>query len=1511
RDKPLFLNRTFFNRARNRRTEAEVRFHVLEGAPVPVGAVEASPAATSESAAEGGADTGTTAPKIVTGIAHRIDVDGSAPVQNLRVMAMLPEGYLVEPGTTRIDDKSAADPEQDGTLVTFAAGDVDIDARSGRWQRAITFRVRLAPGAPAASATAAVPVTPVGEVEKYTLNAEFDSCRTELKPEAEAVVNDLIAQLKGADIARIELTGNTDDQQLSANCRKRFADNDDLSRARARVIGERLATALQLQPSQIVSRGEGSRRPLLSNLTLLGKARNRRTEVRVFLRAGDATAVPVAGNAAAATSAAAACNTVYEVKALAAFAAGSKPVTRTPAASSAVQCPAAAAPVAGSDAAAPAAVATDDKAAGENAAEEHPIEEHTGERQSIVIEGASVKAPDADLLARRKARDSIVDDVAASRAGFNWLAGQQPGVAWLFPTADYNPRSPSTRIIIKHAPGQDVVLQRADGSAVSGLAFDGTQVSADKTVAVSAWRAVSLHEGRNEFRAIVKNADGTVAGTVEGAVAYANTPARAELVPEQSILRADGMTRPVIAVRIRDRDGTPVRHGVGGSLRINKPYTAWEEVERQQNRALAGLDRFEARYLVEGDDGIAYIELAPTTETGNVELTLGVDSGSAVAGSEVIRAWIEPTPRDWVVVGFAEGTVGYQTLHDNIQPLLAQGEEEGSWTDGQVSLYAKGRVLGSWLLTMAYDSDRTDERGRQKALLSQIDPDEYYTLYGDGTEQRDDAPSQDNLYLKLERRQFYALFGDYDTGLNQTKLSRYNRTLNGVKAENGGGPVTFIVFAAETAQNTARDEIQGNGTSGLYRLSQGNIMLNGERIAIEVRDRLHGDRVLETRLLSRHLDYEIDYAAGTLYFKQPVNSRDGSFNPVFIVAEYETFGVADRTLNAGGRIAVAVGDNERIKVGVSAIRDEDTNGATGLIGTDVEVKLGENTEVRLEAATTDGNQAIAPRDGDAFLVEVEHHAGRVDALAYVRRQGVEFGVDQQNASDSGQQTAGVEGRVKLDENWSVRGDISQRENLATTATRDALAGTLRYDTKRGGVGVGARVVEDEMASGALAGQPVRSEQMTLEANRFYFDRKLELLTQAESSLGTSNASIDYPDRVMVGANYQLAEHARLLAGQEFAESDFLRTSTTRVGVQVLPWKGARLESTLNQSYISEYGPRTFGQYGLTQAVMLGDRWGLDFSADASQTLNESARPAIDVDPAHPVSAGGMIGSAGLTEDFWALSAGATWRAPVWSWNGRMETRDGETTDKDGLTSRFLRQATAGIAFATSAKVFRAEQESGTEGWLASVDLSWAWRPLGVHWSILDRLEFRYEDIDGGTGIAGNGLFGNTSLVAGDATTRRIINNFALNRVSKEWTGRDRKGDLFNRYERNQFSLYYGAKYALDTFDGTGYSGYTDIIGVEVRHDITKYVDIGVQASSLNSWSAGTHEYSVGPMIGFSPVENGWITLGYNHRGFYDSDFDAARYTMQGFYLQLRLKFDQNTKLRWKTSSREEGSHAGR
>jgi uncharacterized repeat protein (TIGR01451 family) len=1392
----------------------------------------------------------------VTGMVHRIDVDGSAPVGTLSALSMLPAGTRYVPGSTTVDGQPAADPDVVDSLATFHLGAV----ANSHWQRSIEFLLQADRPAPEPTRTV---------LKTYNVHARFASCSTDFQAGDMAAINKLAKELGKSDVARIELLGHTDNQRLSARCQAKYKDNAGLSKARAEVVGQALAKALGLAPGQIVAAGDGEGHPIASNATAQGKALNRRTEVVVYgkqtLAAASAAPVSCAGN-------------TYEIKALASFETAQHQRAQTPMVSNQLACTAA-----------PASEAATSKSV-------------SSDRKSVTVKLEAAKPKDAATTAKT-ARAQIVDDVTASGARIDWLAGQTPGYAWLFPSEDYNPRAPAVRIVIKHGANQSVVLKQANGEPVSALNFDGTINNADKSVVVSVWRGVPVVEGSNAFTAEIRDAGGNIVQTLSRTVTYSNTPVRAEIVPEESVLVADGITRPVIALRLLDRDGRPVRTGVAGPIDISAPYISWQQVDQEQKRALAGLDRFQPQYQVEGDKGIAYVELAPTTDSGSIRLNLSFQTGPDSRRTQQLQAWMEPGARQWVVVGFAQGTVGYNTLKHNMEPLAqSQGVKDGSYTDDQVSLYAKGRVLGKWLLTMAYNSAKASmdgSNGSQSSLLSTIDPKKYYTLYGDTTAQRYDAASQSKLYLKLERGQFYALFGDYNTGLTQTQLSRYNRTLNGIKSENAGGPVNFVMFAAETPQNYARDEIQGNGTSGLYHLRTGSIVLNSEQIRIETRDRLHSENILQSQQLTPHIDYEIDYINGTIFFKQPINSRDFNFNPIFIVAEYETLGIASRELDAGGRAAVTLNQG-KIEVGATAIHDEQNLGKSGLGGADLKVKLAGDSELRVEAAQTSSNQSsAAAQSGSAWLAEYEKHDGKVDTLVYTRNQASGFGLNQQNASESGQQKTGVTQQVHLNNNWSVQGQAYNQDNHSTDAERNALIGKVQYKNDEGGVSFGAQVINDKApAAAGLAAQDVSSEQATVTANRFFYNRKLELTAEADTSLGSSNGSLDYPDRYSLGAAVAVTDRTRVLLSQEITDGSSFDTSTTRAGVQVTPWKGAHLESTLNQTEISEYGPRTFGEFGLNQGLILNENWGMDFSTDSSRTFNRGVQKAPVVQTNEPIAASGTLSAPALTEDYDAFSAGATYRTDTWSWNGRAETRIGDTTDRDGLVSNFLRQAEAGVAFASSAQMFRTQDKTtGTGGLLVSADIALAWRPLGVQWSILDRLEYRYNALENGSGAAGTGVFGNNSIITtGNASTRHLINNFALNHVSREWTGSDRQGNLFSRYERSQWTLYYGAKYASDTFDGASYSGYTDLLGLEGRYDITPWLDIGAQASVLNGWSTHTHAYSCGPTIGASPVPNGWVTLGFNVRGFQDRDFDAARYTAQGIYLQLRIKFDQNTRL---------------
>ena len=80
-----------------------------------------------------------------------------------------------------------------------------------------------------------------------------------------------------------------------------------------------------------------------------------------------------------------------------------------------------------------------------------------------------------------------------------------------------------------------------------------------------------------------------------------------------------------------------------------------------------------------------------------------------------------------------------------------------------------------------------------------------------------------------------------------------------------------------------------------------------------------------------------------------------------------------------------------------------------------------------------------------------------------------------------------------------------------------------------------------------------------------------------------------------------------------------------------------------------------------------------------------------LNPLHPVASGGFVGDgATLTEDFTAVTAGATYRAGRWSITGRAEYRAGDREDRYGVTLAALRQIGEGRAVGGALNWFTAE-----------------------------------------------------------------------------------------------------------------------------------------------------------------------------------------------------------------------------
>ncbi len=913
-------------------------------------------------------------------------------------------------------------------------------------------------------------------------------------------------------------------------------------------------------------------------------------------------------------------------------------------------------------------------------------------------------------------------------------------------------------------------------------------------------------------------------------------------------------TGDIAAIRVLSSEGnvadgtTPVRmrlellDNAGNRIRLRPNWNCVTGTSNRSCRTACLLKRkTTTRRLVMDRDG--WVSFQPVTVSGPYRVVIGYNTATVEA-----ETYVQPKLRDWILVGLAEGTVGYNTASGNMESLSSTGAAEDLYQNNRVALYAKGQIQGKWLLTTAYDSAKTKETGGN-GLFQTINPETYYTLYGDATQQQYDAASAKKLYVKIEREQFYAMFGDYDTGLTVTELSRYSRRMTGIKSELQAQNYELNVFASETEQSYVRDEIPGDGTSGIYRLSNKKIVSNSEKITIEVRDRFRSEVVLSTRTLGRFTEYSIDYDAGSIFFKEPVFSRDENFNPITIVAEYETISTGGVNYSYGGRAGLKLLD-QRLKVGGSYIHEDQGVRIGNLYGLDTSLKLGDGTRLRAEFATSDVSAGTASHRGNSYLTEVTHNSKKFDVKAYYREQEAGFGLGQQSGTESGTRKFGADGTYRLNDRFSTSASAYRQYNLLDGAVRDVAEGKVSYTDPHSGFSFGVLHANDKLGDTSNR----QSNQLTAGGKILTLNDRLTLTVDHAQSIWDGNNK-DFPTRTTLGAELKVLRNLTLLGAQEFTWGKTATTQTTRVGIRSTPWKGATITSTVERQ-LNENSERVFANVGMKQVWQINEAWKVDAGLDRSQTLAKNSNYQFNTNV--PPASGG-------TENFTAVSTGATYQVKHLTWDNRAEVRVAESQDKWGLLSGIVNEVNGSWAWSGRAQIYQTFASTGIDTTQSNLRYGLVFRPPETKWILLNRLDYYLDDQRGGSSSNG--------------TTWRLVNNLNAN---------------YRPQKKLQISLQYGAKYVRDTINGSSYSGFTDHTGVEARYDITKKWDLGVRGSVMHTWHSGQFSYSGGPSTGYNIAENAWISVGYNIVGFTDKDFSSADYTIQGPYIRFRIKFDQNS-----------------
>jgi uncharacterized repeat protein (TIGR01451 family) len=1044
-------------------------------------------------------------------------------------------------------------------------------------------------------------------------------------------------------------------------------------------------------------------------------------------------------------------------------------------------------------------------------------------------------------------------------AGYDdaWLASAAVGNAIEFPASDFVPRTSAVGLAVRHLGSLRPVVFM-NGQQVNAVASDGSSLRADKAVAVSLWRSLPLREGKNIVSVQLQDAQGKVVQVLEREVYYSSIPVAAKLVPAASRLLADGRTPIVLAVRLTDAFDRPLRAGMTGAYQLQSAYAINQPLEPSARDPLADTDgATESNYVV-GEDGIARIELAPSSVPGPLEIKLALANGKR----EVLRAWVDVVQREWMVVGLADTTLYGKKLKEDMQPLAGAPGIESLDHAGRIALYAVGTVGKDSLLTLAYDTAK--ERGVAADQLAQaMRSDEQYLVYADASNAGNAALSSSKLYLRLDRAQFSALFGDFSTELGGGSLAQYNRSLTGLHVHYRGEPVQVIAFAARTGAGYARDEIALDATAGAYKLSRRDIVPGTDKLKVQVRSTGVAQEVLEERLLARFVNYRIDYSTGQVVLSSSMPSPPLGQRLV-LVAEYETSTASQAETVAGARISAAIdglaGATAKGEVGAKLIRDN-TPGTQGtLVSTDIHVPIGSHTNVRAEIAasrradlspTAAANAAIT---GQAWQAEVTHQTADSSAKAYAKQTDGNFGLGTLSGTEVGLHTVGVQATHKLGDTLSVVVSAESSRRLSS-------ANQPELDTRQLTAGLQGQINASDNLSGvwslglkqAWEDTSKHAELITAGIGLTPKQGKWSARLETEQALGHSALS-SAPEKWLLSGAYKVDTTTDITVGQQWLRTDKGSASLAQAGLRYAPADFGVWSAGVGQGFGSQGDSVPMLMLGVEQRIKFGDGWSVGGNYMRQQWTGVDTLLSSGITSSTPT---------GLLDNYQSLALELNLQRADWTIASRAQWRHGDSLSRDTYGVTAYRKLGEGVAASAGALL---KKEDGLDTQSRSVDLRLAWsrRAHESHWVYFHRLDW---------------INSQRSDLASQTEGQKMLSNFHANRT---WS------------DNSQISLHHGVKKVKQSIDDGQYAGVTHFVSIEGRYSLGANWDVGANAFGAYSVNSQVRSQGVGASLGVKLNDSAWVSLGYNRTGLRDGQFSEADHVAKGFYLRLRWRFDQDT-----------------
>ena len=1047
------------------------------------------------------------------------------------------------------------------------------------------------------------------------------------------------------------------------------------------------------------------------------------------------------------------------------------------------------------------------------------------------------------------------------------------------------------------APLGSIFTLYANGKAISEQQIGKTAEQEKQNVMAFDYYAVDLKRGSNTLRGVATDINGktiseqTITVLTPDSLQAIDYRTQAQLVP------ADGISEYQVVISLKDRD--------------NRPYIGTTSLTLDTNIGRINLkdssqDQAGTQVTVSGGELLIPV-IAPSVP-GKGELV--IDTGSR---KQVIPLQFTAQLRPLIAVGIVEGAIALKDF-DGSNITDAQGAFEKELREiagnddysatGRAAMFLKGKVRGDYLLTLAYDSDKKGER-----LFRDIEPGEYYPVYGDSSAKGFDAQSTSKLYVRLDKGRSFAMYGDLKTQIDNDEgieLGQYNRTLTGLKAQFEDNNTRVTAFLAETSTSQRVNETRGLGISGPYPLAEDfdAVLENSETIEVITRDRNNPGLIVNRETLTRFADYEIDPISRSLFLKSPIASQDLAGNPIYLRVTVEVDEGGDDYLVGG--VAVKHQLTDKVAIGGSYVNSDDPLNKEQLASVNTVIKMNDKLKLVAEYArnktefidedvlATDpdfknpnyqpSNQINTKRlndsntDGDALRIELDYDDKKnTRAKAYYNDtdEGFITGASPQTA---GRTESGIEVTHTLNEKkTALKLEGVRTEDHTTDASRQGVQASIEQRLSQNIVGeIGVRYYKQE-ATAASRNTQAATDVLDITNDTIFND---DIINQSALN-GVSNAEKDIEGttaRARLTARLPKLNNSLVFAEYEQDIEHSSRNATSIGGETALSNLGrlyARhdLINSLSGSYgldDSEERQRTvigfdatymkdgkvYSEYRMRDAISareaeaaigLKNKWYVQKGLTLN-TLFERVESLEGEKDSTATAAG--VGVEYLANENYKAS-------------GRLEKRWGDTSD--------TLLASAGAAYRYSDEVTllakdiysQVDYDDGHRT-INRFQLGAAYRDYDSNkLDMLAKLEYRLDD-----NATGNDPYQKDTVVW-------------------SWSG--------NYHPTRPLTLsgHYAGKYT--EYDAQGIASDNTAHAVYARglYDISERWDIGLQAGTYWNKQADDLSYLVGAEVGYSPMTNLWLSLGYNFMGFEDEDIAYDDTTIEGAYFRLRFKFDED------------------